>query len=175
MGTINFISSTEMPFPSCSRHIGDRSAYFKQIYVRNWRLVCEIIESKTLFVITHNYRTFEIEGITLDDFFDNNDKKGSIERPFRYHSTTISCIGCHGSGKVDWIGKIMKRDADRPDYSLKFYVRDPHCVNSFQGPPFFKGIDTIYGSVPHLSDGFEICHRCKGTGLHSMNESILYE
>ena len=91
MGVINFVPSEEMSLPSCKRYdVGCRDTYFKQIHVRNWRLLCEIIESSTLFVITHNYRTFEIEGITLDDFFDNNDKKGSIERPFRYHSTTIS-------------------------------------------------------------------------------------
>ena len=126
MGVINFVPSKEMSLPSISRY-----AYFRQIHVTNWRLLASISDSDTLVVITHNYRTFEVEGITFKELLDNNSKKGPIERPFKYHSTTVACVACHGSGKVDWIGKIMKRNADAPNFPLKHYIRDPKHINEF--------------------------------------------
>lgn len=170
MGVINFVPSKEISLPSCSR-----DAYFRQIHVANWRLLGDITDSNMLIIITHNYRTFEVEGLTFDELLDVNYAKGSIERPFRYHSTTTSCVGCHGSGKVDWIEKIMKRNADKPNFPLQYYIRDPKYINLFKGPQFFEGINTIYGSVPHMREGFEACPICKGTGLHYLEDSILYE
>ncbi len=164
MGIINFVASDEVPEPSSSKQ-----AYFKKLYTTNWRIITVNKNTDAIETAVNNFRVFEIHHITVEEFLANNFAKGTIEKPFRYRSNLLSCGVCHGNGSVDWIQKVVNYAP--PDVSLEpyRYKRNPDHITKFKPlAAEYKDDAVIYGSVPKILDGYEICSNCKGTGINSM-------
>ena len=163
MGVIHFIPSDEMLKPSVGPDIF--FTIFNKIYTTNWRAIAETEDGNNLMVVAHNYRLFKIEDITLKEFYDNNKNKGTIKKTFYYDSCKLSCLTCNGNGRVDWIQKVMNQDTKHIPPNLKRYIRDPNHITIFDNTSDYENMKSLYGSIPHLHIGHEICPQCRGTGL----------
>jgi len=168
MGIIKFTPFEAVPKVSCSSQ-----GVFRKLYTSNWRLLRDIVGKKEIIVTLSNFRKFKIHNISVEEFHDNNIQMGTIEKPFRYIHNSLPCSVCDGSGCVDWIQKVMVRKIRRW-YNTPKYSRDSKHVSllkyiSLLKPPSsIRKDERIYGSVPTLPFGFEICSTCKGTGDHSL-------
>jgi len=163
VGVIKFVPSDEVPEPSSNKR-----AYFNKLYTTNWRVMTAGKTTNKLTVSMHNFRTFEIYDMTVNEFLANNFTRGTVERSFKYQINLLSCSICHGEGRVDWIQKAVNRDAEMPREAYR-YRRNPDHVSKFEPLHKHKDIaDVIYGSIPSLSGGYELCSNCKGTGVNSV-------
>jgi hypothetical protein len=164
VGIIIFTLSKEIPSPS-----GGRKGYFKRLYTTNWRVMTSCKNVDRIAVVMHNFKLFEIYSITVEEFLSNNFTQGNIKKPFKYSSSLLSCGICYGSGRVDWIRKAMSRGASLEANASVMYRRDPNHISKFEPLSEHKDIiKVIYGSVPRLIDGNELCSNCKGTGVNSI-------
>lgn len=165
MGVIKFVPSDEVPKPSSGR-----KAHFNKLYTTNWRVMTASKKKDTVAVVIHNFKMFEIHGVTIEEFLANNFTKGTIEKPFTYQINLLSCITCHGEGRVDWIQKAVNRDNLKGSQKVcMYYRRNSHHISRFEPLDIHKDtIDVMYGSIPALFDGYELCSNCKGTGVNSM-------
>lgn len=164
MGIINFIPSDKVPEPSISK-----SAYFRILYTTNWRVILVNKKKDIMTVVTQSFRTFEIYGLTVEEFLANNFTKGDIEKPFKYQGNLLSCAVCRGGGRVDWIQKAVTRYNPEVRKAAYRYRRNINHISKLKPLDIHKDIvDVIYGSVPTLSDGYELCSNCKGTGVNSI-------
>lgn len=164
MGIITFTPSEEIPSPSTSKR-----RYFKKLYTTNWRVMTSSKNIDTIAVAMHNFKLFEIHSITVEEFLSNNFTQGIIKKPFKYSNNLLSCGICYGSGRVDWIRKAMSRSASLEANALVMYRRDPDHISKFEPLDVHTDVvKVIYGSVPRLIDGNELCSNCKGTGVNSI-------
>jgi len=165
MGTIKFMASDEVPEPS-----SNKKGFFSKLYTTNWRVMTASKDRNTMAVVVHNFKLFEIYDITVEEFLANNFTQGTIEKPFKYSNSLLSCGICHGSGRVDWILKAMSYEPSFGSSVTIFYRRDPNHISKFEPLDMHKDIiEVIYGSVPRLIDGNELCSNCKGTGVNSIS------
>lgn len=158
MGIINFTPSKEVPKPSWAAVNGT----FKKVYTSNWRFLEKDIKEKTIIIINHNFQIFKIYNITLQEFHDNNEANGKIKKPFIYLRNCLSCYFCHGTGYVDWIQKVMGVNRNSL-YIVVKYNRDSNHITSLKSQATHK----LYGSIPKLQDGDEICPVCGGCGVYA--------
>jgi len=164
MGVIKFISSEEVPKASWSSGSGT----FRKLHISNWRLLREVVGQKKIIITNHAFQMFKIYDIDLQEFHDTNKKPSeAIKKPFIYLRNSLSCLSCHGSGCVDWIQKVTGIDLKTPRFLTKKYNRDPSQIILIKPLPV-HGLEKIYGSVPKLRFGDEVCSVCKGCGIHSL-------
>ena len=164
MGVIKFVSSEEVPKPSWTSGNGT----FRKLYTSNWRLLREIVGQKKIIIINRAFQMFKIYDIDLQEFHNTNKKPPeAIKKPFTYLRNSLSCLSCHGSGRVDWIQKVTGIDLKTPRFLTKKYNRDPSQIVLLKSLPVHK-LEKIYGSVPKLQFGDEVCPTCKGCGIHSL-------
>jgi hypothetical protein len=165
MGLIKFVPSEEVPTASISN---SQNGKFTKLYIANWRLLRNIVGEKKLLVVIHNFQMFKIHDITLQEFHDNSKiVSGFIEKPFKYCKNSLSCEICDGAGRVDWIQKVMVRKPSPFFYVTKPYRRDPTKIISLDPLPVHRA-ENVFGSIPKLPFGFEICSSCKGSGVRSI-------
>ena len=140
-----------------------------QINIKNWRTV-GVLNSTKIEVVLFNFQMYVIH-MTLDEFFNLSRNNATLKKKYRFICHTKSCKVCHGAGCVDWVQKVRMYEKQAMK-NVTFYQRDVNVINKFvhMQSNSKHSLQSLYGSVPQLKDGFEICSVCKGTGLFSTKE-----
>ncbi len=162
MGVINFKPTEDLILPP-----------FDFIPVANWRIL-GIMKGNKIEVIIARFQRFVIHNITPKEFHALNQNKETREYPYRYINNALPCQVCRGKGRVDWIQKTRSsppRSISNHDSSHKYYRRDtnPNSIKRLKPYPSVNDLLEMYGSCPKVTDGFEICGKCLGTGIYYFN------
>ncbi len=160
MGVIKFEPSETIPERSWGL---TRPLYF--MHITNWRILCEHETNDTIFVTVGNFKTFEVENLTIEELFAVNTNMDIISRPFKYGFHLLSCDKCHGIGKVDWVKNVINV-MPKHGTLFKTFRRNGKHITKFDPPFSYEGIKSMIGSVPIVDDGYELCPSCKGTGIY---------
>lgn len=160
MGTIQFRSTEELP-----------RTPFNSIPVTNWRTL-GVMKDDRLEVVLARFHRFVIHDITLEYFHLINKHRYIDKRSYRYVNNALACSVCHGAGRLDWIQKARNRGSHVME-SNRNYRRNPEIISDLLPVSVNSKheIVRLYGSKPKIFDGQEVCDRCIGTGMESMNIS----
>jgi hypothetical protein len=142
---------------------------FGILYVTNWRTI-EVLIGNRLLITLARYGKFGIHHITMEELLEANKYNLKLERPYKFVTYKAACIMCYGAGRVDWIQKTRfdpKAKLPMSKDCTDHYVRDKSVVTKLGA--------YLYGSVPKIPEGFEICPNCKGTGLNVNRDAVQYE
>jgi hypothetical protein len=160
----------------------------------DWKAVTEIPGEPLLVTINQNVYILSNKKITFEEFYKfTQDHKYKVARlAAEIVGVTMPCGRCGGSGKTDWVEKVMNKNRNKIPFPhkrdpygrvLKFSVPitiNPHITErTFQygtESPFYLGYITdylkrgithhfIYTSLPHLKISEELCPACYGSGL----------
>jgi len=140
-----------------------------QINIKNWRTV-GVLNSTKIEVVLFNFQKYIIH-MSFDEFTNLSIIDLTLKKKYKYIFHTLSCNMCHGAGCVDWVQKVRMYEKQAMK-NVTFYQRDVNVINKFDHMQSNSkhSLQSLYGSVPYLKDGFEICSVCKGTGLFSTKE-----
>jgi len=106
-----------------------------------------------------------IENIDLDEFHEINYCNKTVRKLFTLRRCYLVCSLCCGTGKTDWISKVIKSERS---YRSKKFERDPKAeiltLSRFSNK--HKKEILIDVSSPVLTMAEERCEKCYGSGLN---------
>jgi len=160
MGIIKY---KEVRYYNCEPTASDH-----KISISNWRSL-QVYKHNVIKVVNDECDDINIYDITLDEFHEINYCNKTVYKPYSILGCRLVCNKCYGTGKTDWVKKIM---TSQPKFLNPKFDRNPKEDILMLEIPFHN--EYLYTSLPKLESTQEFCPKCHGSGLnHVRNYKVI--